>query len=197
METRLNKDLLLKYLAQWNSFLKRKIHCIACGGTAMTLLGVKISTRDIDFMVPDIKEYNYLINTIEQLGYRNVSSYGWARKEDPFRFDLFPGNKIHTTELLENPLKDGRNLLIKEFSHMYVGVLNDYDLIVSKLFRGEQVDFEDTVALAMAHKEQLDMARLEKHFMEMLSYHPVGEGRVKTHWDTFQRRFKEAVSHGQ
>jgi hypothetical protein len=197
MEYRLNQDLLLKHLAQWNSFLKRKVHCIACGGTAMTLLGIKASTRDIDFMVPEIAEYNYLIQTIKQLGYENVSGYGWARKGEPFIFDLFSGNKIFTTELLENPLEKERHTLIKEFSHIYLGALNDYDLIVSKLLRGDGVDFEDTVTLAVAHQQQLNMTKLREHFFEMLSYHSVGEDRVRGHWDTFETRLKEAMSHGQ
>jgi hypothetical protein len=50
MEYRLDRDALLDVLGQWNTFLKRKVHLIACGGTALTLLGVKESTKDIDFM---------------------------------------------------------------------------------------------------------------------------------------------------
>jgi hypothetical protein len=197
MEYRLNQDLLLKHLAQWNSFLKRKVHCIACGGTAMTLLGVKASTRDIDFMLPEMTEYKYLIQILGQLGYVNVSGYGWARKGEPFIFDLFPGKKLFTTELLEDPLQKGRHVLIKEFSHIYLGVLNDHDLIVSKLFRGDAVDFDDAVTLAVAHQRELNITKLREHFFEMLSYHPVGEKRVRPHWETFEKRLKEAMSHGQ
>jgi hypothetical protein len=59
MEYRLNKDSLLDILQQWNQFLRRKVRLIACGGTAMTLLNVKESTKDVDFMVPDAREYAY------------------------------------------------------------------------------------------------------------------------------------------
>jgi hypothetical protein len=38
MEYRLNKDLLLNVLEEWNRFLKRKVHLIACGGTAMDVV---------------------------------------------------------------------------------------------------------------------------------------------------------------
>ena len=162
----------------------------------MTLLGVKASTRDVDFMVPNIREYNYLIKTIERLGYKPVRGHGWARTGEPFIFDLFPGKKIHTAELLVNPLEEGRHTLIKDFSYMYVGVLNDYDLIVSKLFRGDQVDFDDTVSLAAARKDKIDRAKLKEHFFELLSYHPVGEKRVAGHWETFEKRWKEALRHG-
>lgn len=191
MENRLNTDMLLTYLAQWDRFLKRKVHCIACGGTAMTLLGIKASTRDVDFMVPDKKEYDYLTRTISQLGYKNVRGAGWARTGEPFIFDLFAGNHIHTTELLMSPLEEGRHALIKELAHIYVGVLNDYDLIVSKLFRGDAVDFQDTLQLMTEHESRIDLKALREHFFEMLKYHSVGEDRIKGHWDTFETRWKK------
>lgn len=42
MKYRLNKNRLLEILGEWNHFLKRKVHLIACGGTAMTLMWLKI-----------------------------------------------------------------------------------------------------------------------------------------------------------
>ncbi len=48
-------------LRQWNSFLKRKVHPVACGGTALTLMDVKPLTKDVDFLVPVETEYRYLI----------------------------------------------------------------------------------------------------------------------------------------
>ncbi len=61
---RLDKKALLDVLRQWNGFLKRKIHLIACGGTALTLLEIKPSTKDVDFIVPDESEYGYLVKTL-------------------------------------------------------------------------------------------------------------------------------------
>jgi len=52
MEYRLNKQTLTELLGQWNAFLKRKVHLVACGGTALTLMDIKPSTKDVDFMVP-------------------------------------------------------------------------------------------------------------------------------------------------
>jgi hypothetical protein len=34
MEYRLNKQTLTELLGQWNAFLRRKVHLVACGGTA-------------------------------------------------------------------------------------------------------------------------------------------------------------------
>ncbi|MEK6681720.1 MAG: hypothetical protein AABY79_07115 [Nitrospirota bacterium] len=47
MEYRIDKERLLDIISAWDSFLKRRVHLIACGGTALTLLGIKASTKDI------------------------------------------------------------------------------------------------------------------------------------------------------
>ena len=43
MPYRLTKDQLFEVLEEWNRRLKRRVHLIACGGTAMTLLGISAS----------------------------------------------------------------------------------------------------------------------------------------------------------
>jgi len=75
MEYRIDKQGLLDRISAWDSFLKRKVHLIACGGTALTLLGVKDSTKDIDLLVPGEDEHDYLVNILKQLGYKSAS--GW------------------------------------------------------------------------------------------------------------------------
>ena len=184
MEYRLDKDALLTILQQWNSFLKKRVHLIACGGTAMTLLGVKASTKDVDFIVPNMAEYNYLIKTLKSLGYVPGSGSGWIRKEEGFIFDLFPGNKIHTTELLESPLTEGNNKKLYEYSRLYVGILNHYDLILSKLIRYTAVDVEDCEMLVRAKRDEIDIERLIGHYRELASY-DIASDRITKHIDYF------------
>ena len=142
MKYRLNKNRLIEILREWNRFLKRKVHLIACGGTAMTLLGVKPSTKDIDFIAPIANEHDYLTKQLKALGYKQATGSGWKRAGEDFQFDIFRGSRIHTTELLDSPLEEGRHSVLMEFSRLYIGILNDYDLIVSKLMRGTSVDFK-------------------------------------------------------
>jgi hypothetical protein len=171
MEYRLDKNRLLDILGGWNRFLNRKVHLIACGGTAMTLIGVKFSTKDVDFMAPEVTEHDYLIKQLNALGYKQVTASGWKRNGEEFQFDIFRGNRIHTTELLDPPLEEGRHSIFREFSHLYVGILNDYDLISSKLMRGTTVDFEDCLGLAEVRREQIDEYRLRPnidHFLVLL-----------------------------
>jgi len=190
MEYRLDKYRLFEELALWNKFLKRRVHLVACGGTAMTLLEVKSSTRDVDFMIPDPGEYKYLIRQLEDIGYKPTTASGWQRGGDAFRYDIFCGNRIHTTELLRSPLEEGRHTLLQEYSYLYVAVLNDYDLISSKLMRGTNVDFNDCVSLFAAHQGQIDINKLIDHFNELVDY-DVGENRIRPHMDSFMEMLKE------
>ena len=104
MEYFLNKNRLLEILGEWNRFLKRKVHLIACGGTAMTLMGVKSSTKDVDFIAPKVREHDYLTKQLKALGYKQVTDSGWKRAGEDFQFDIFRGNYIHPTFLFNDQL---------------------------------------------------------------------------------------------
>jgi hypothetical protein len=171
-------------------FVKRKVHLIACGGTALTLLSIKSSTKDIDFVVPDEKEYEYLTRTIQQLGYAPVTAAGWGRAGESFVFDLFPGKRIHTTELLESPLEKENHMFFKEYSHLYIGILNYDDLLASKLFRGASVDFEDCLALVKAKHQEINLASFEKKYRELARY-DIAESRVMGHLEHFLKMLKK------
>lgn len=161
----------------------------------MTLSGAKPSTKDVDFMVPVEGEYDYLTKQLKSLGYKNVTGAGWKNEKDGFIFDLFRGKSIHTTELIHSPLDEGMHSVFMEFSHLYIGILNDYDLISSKLMRGTRVDFEDCLKLVDFHREVIDIARLVNHFNELISY-DVSEDRLKSNIDRFLELLKEEGFYG-
>ena len=189
MQYRISKEGLFTELAAWNNFLGRKVYLITCGGTALTLLGVKDSTKDIDFMVPRVKDYSYLMGLLEELGYKSVSGSGWS-KDGGFIFEFYRGNRIHTTELLESPLKAENHILIKEYSRIYLGALNYYDLIISKLFRGTSVDVDDCLALIKAKRKAIDLAKLEGKFLETAKY-DVSEHKIVLNLKHFLERLKK------
>jgi hypothetical protein len=87
MEYRIDKQGLLDRISAWDGFLKRKVHLIACGGTALTLLGVKSSTKDIDLMVPKLDEHEYLVGILKQLGYKSAS--GWGGKGEMVSYSTY------------------------------------------------------------------------------------------------------------
>ena len=184
MKYRLNKQTLLDILSQWNGFLKRKVHLIACGGTALTLMNIKPSTKDVDFLVPDETEYRYLLRILKDLGYKPATGSGWKKQNEHYIFDLFPGKRIHTTELKSSPIEKENHFLFKEFSYLYIGILNDFDLITSKLFRGMSVDFEDCLMLVKARKGKFDLKRFINHYKEIASY-DISEDRIIMNLDRF------------
>jgi hypothetical protein len=181
MEYRIDKQRLIDTIAIWDSYLRRKVHLVACGGTAMTLLGIKDSTKDVDLLVPDEEAYEYLLKTLRDLGYKSVSGHGWAR-DGGFTFDLFKGKRVHTTELLESPLKAGNHVVVKEFNFITLGVLNFCDLVISKLFRGSGVDIDDCLMLLRAKNQEIRMDFLKKRYEETAAY-DISETKVLKNLD--------------
>jgi hypothetical protein len=142
---RLSANDLLDTLDNWNSLMNFRVSLIACGGTALTLLKIKDSTKDIDFIVPMQKEHDRLMKFLRDLGYEEKGG-GLAHDDDPnFIYQFWCGNKVFTTDLLDSPLVPGKNILIKQWSHIYLGALNLNDLIITKMFRGEPVDRDDCI----------------------------------------------------
>lgn len=187
MDNRITKEKLLGILQGWDGFLKRKLNLIACGGTALTLLGIKPSTKDIDFMVPVPKEYDSLIKLLKDLGYKPATGAGWARDEG-FVFDLFRGKSVHTTELLFSPLETGGSIPFRTGTeHIYVGILNFYDIIISKMFRGAPVDTEDCLMLFEAKKGQIDIEKLKSKYMETAHY-DVNPERMMQNLEVFLKK---------
>ena len=148
-------------------------------------------------MCPDDKEYNYLIKILKDLGYKQVNAMRWKRENELFDIDLFPDKKIHTTELLESPLEKGNHIFLQNIGRIYIGILNYYDLISSKLFRGEGVDFEDCLMLAKVKGKEIDKDLLIKRYQELASY-DVSEERIKGHLQSFLVRWeREAKLNGK
>lgn len=192
VEYRINAEELLKTLGAWNALLagRGKIHLIACGGTALTLLGYKASTVDVDFMIPVEKEYQRLVYFLKQAGYEQLSGHRWKRPGEVILFDLFVGNSVYTTTLLDSPLKPGGNRRIKEFKKIYLGVLNPIDLTITKLFRGHEVDFQDCQLLIQ--NEKIDLKVLEERYQETAKYETGEEKMLKT-LKVFLKRIKDKV----
>ena len=189
MEYQLTKNDLLDTLRGWSKFSKRKVRLIACGGTALTLLDIKASTKDIDFMVPDPKEYSYLTKVLSDIGYKQLNPARWQKDNELFEIDLYSGKRIHTTELLASPLEKDNHIFLQSIGRFYLGVLNFYDLISSKLFRGTSVDFEDCLTLARAKAKEIDKKLLIKRYNELASY-DIAEDRIKGHVQSFLDRWE-------
>jgi hypothetical protein len=136
---RLSANDLLDTLDNWNSLMNFRVSLIACGGTAMTLLKIK-----------------------EQGG-------GLAHDDDPnFIYQFWCGNKVFTTNLLHSPLEPGKHIMVKRWSHIYLGALNLTDLIITKMFRGTPVDRDDCIAAFASG--QVNAEQLLERYSEAARY---------------------------
>lgn len=74
--------------------------------------------------------------------------------------------------------------MIKEFSHLYLGILNYYDIIITKLFRSASVDIEDCFSLVKAKQKEIDINRLIERFKKTASF-DVSENAALKNLDNF------------
>lgn len=166
---RLSKNDLLEVLKDWDSCLSGKILLVACGGTALTLLNYKESTRDVDFLIPNPKHYDSILSIIDSLGYKNETGNGYRHPNKPWIFDLFRGQTVFVTELLDPVQEKGNHRVIKEYTRLTLGCLNPEDLIISKMFRGTGVDVDDSIILLKA--EKIDLAYLAQRYKDTGDYY--------------------------
>jgi len=145
-----------------------KVRLIACGGTALTLLNIKESTKDVDFVVPVQTEYKKLLVFLEAIGYREKGG-GLAHPDDPyFLYQFWSGKRVFTIDLLDSPLEEGKHIVIRKYRRIYLGALNLVDLIITKMFRGTSTDLDDCVAVFSTN--EVNAAELLDRYSEAALY---------------------------
>ena len=126
---RVSEKELLGFLDAFDQELGGRIVLIAVGGTAMTLLGLKASTKDIDFNIPseeDYKEFNRI----------------YAKIKPGVKIDSWPSNMIFSEILPEDYVK-ATTLYETGFKKIEIRVLSPIDIICSKISRFNEADMED------------------------------------------------------
>lgn len=166
---RLDVTDLFAVLTEWDEHLHEDVFVAACGGTALTLYGYKESTRDVDLLVPDPAHFQRLIRTITALGYKQSTGSGYRHPQNPWIFDLFRGQTIFQTELLQPVQDNGQHRLVKTFKRIVLACINPDDLIISKMFRGTLVDVQDSIM--MIKSEGVDLIALAERYRETAGYY--------------------------
>ena len=82
------------------------------------------------------------------------------------------------------------HIFVKEFDRIYLGVLNYYDIIISKLFRATAIDIDDCLALVRDKKKDIDFNQLKKRFKETASF-DVSEDKVNKNFEHFLKILKK------
>jgi len=195
VEYRIKTDELARTLEAWDALIpgRQKIRLVACGGTALTLMGYKESTKDVDFLVPETEAYRKLIDFLVKAGYRQETQYGWRRAGEVILFDLYPGKKVYVTELLTSPLDRGGSRKWKAWKKIEVSILNPPDLLISKMFRGTEVDIQDSLLLLSRGK--IDLKKLQERYRETAQY-DISEAKVMKSLERLLERWRE-MRHGK
>ncbi len=68
-------------------------------------------------------------------------------------------------------------VFLKEKFIIYLGILNYYDIVITKLFRGATIDIEDCLALMRYGRQEIDIKLLIRRFQKTASF-DVSEDKV-------------------
>jgi hypothetical protein len=166
---RLSVEDLLQVLFEWDVILSTRVLLVACGGTALTLLELNASTRDVDFLIPREAEYVQLTNMLKELGYRQGTkgANSWLHPQKRYIFDLYLGSTIFQTDLLDPVDDPARHKVIRVMEHVDLAVLNSLDLIISKMFRGTNIGDD---SLILIKRESIPLLELFGRYKETASF---------------------------
>jgi hypothetical protein len=120
----------MEFLEQVDKELKRNIKVIAVGGTAMTLLGLKPSTIDIDFdmTAEDAEELERALKFVPH----------------GFRIDIFRNGLIFSQQLPEDHFS--RSIPIRVLKSIEIYALHPLDIVLTKTGRLNERDLQDIEA---------------------------------------------------
>ena len=161
---RIDKEGLMRLLEEWNVILSRenfKLKLIAIGGTALTLLNLKASTKDIDFTMPlgeDIKKFESLFN---RLKIKHVAMRRF--KAGNFLIDIYYDGQIFTTTFPDDLIKECT--LVHDFGNIQLFALSLYDLIISKIARSSVNDEQDIKTIF--ENKDIDLPKLKKRYQQI------------------------------
>ena len=124
----LDNTKLLDFLLEVDKEITRKVIVVAVGGTAMTLLKTKASTRDVDFTIPS-EFYDGFQNALKTV------THG-------FEVQCWHDGAVFITMLPEDYLK--RSSLVKtKMKNIELRALDPIDIVVTKISRLNDRDIED------------------------------------------------------
>lgn len=111
-------------------------------------------------------------------GYEKRTYLSYKHPERPWIFDLYRGQRVFQTDLLDPVQEEGKHRVVQVFNKLTIGCLNPDDLIISKMFRGDDVDVQDSIRLI--ESENIDLKALGDRYIETAGYYYYPE-KTKVH----------------
>ncbi len=162
----IDRNKLVRWLKSVDRKLHRKITLIAVGGTAMTLLGLKSSTRDVDFCLKSEEKKDF------------------AKASDKkFKVDIFTDGYIFSEQLPADYSEKSKEII--RMKNIDLKALDPIDIIITKAARFNARDEEDIEALS----KYADKDELLKRFNEVLKSYSGKEEHYAYHMEIVIKRF--------
>lgn len=164
------KNDLIKWLREIDGKLGRPITLIAVGGTAMTLLNLKESTKDIDFCIKseDSGRFKKLV------------------KGAKFKVDIFTDGFIFSEQLPDDYVDISTKYKEVDFNNITLKMLNPLDIIITKAARYNERDEEDIATLVKT--KQIDKNKLMKRFKDVLKTYAGSEENYEHNFKVILKR---------
>jgi predicted nucleotidyltransferase len=166
---------LYELLRSLSPYLEHSVPFYALGGTALTILGIKASTLDVDIAISTKKDYEAIHSLFEKIGFKKLGVLRYQTQEGLF-FDLFQAPDILGTVLL--PDFTEKATFIRTIGSIELYTLGLEDIIITKLARGDSRDFDDIKsildtqsvalpALVFCYKETMETS-IVAHYQQKL-----------------------------
>ncbi len=162
----IGRNELVKWLRSIDRKLHKKLTLIAVGGTAMTLLDLKSSTRDVDFC----------LRSEDKMEFEKVLD----RK---FKVDIFTDGYIFSEQLPNDYSEKSKEIV--RMKNITLKSLSPVDVIITKAARFNARDEEDIEALS----RYVDKDELIRRFNEVLKSYSGKEEDYQYHMEIILKRF--------
>ena len=162
----IDKNDLVKWLQKVDKDLKKHILVVAVGGTAMTLLGLKSSTVDVDFCV-NSKDKEDLEAAIS----------------GTFKVDIFVDGYIFSEQLPDDYMSKAKEII--EMKNITLKALSPTDIIITKAARLNARDEEDIEALS----KHVDKEILVKRFKIVVKTYAGSEKQYNENFNHILKMF--------
>lgn len=160
----LSARAVFDFLSEVERSLEGPVKLVGAGGTALTLLGVKPSTIDIDFTGPK----------------DSIAAFRAALEKTPhgFKVDLWADGQVFSQFLPADYLK--RSRAIRRIGRISLRALDPVDIVVTKAGRLDDRDERDirdcarhfklTKAKVLARAAEVEYAGREERYRERIEY---------------------------
>ncbi|NQU78952.1 hypothetical protein HQ545_04250 [Candidatus Woesearchaeota archaeon] len=183
------KNLKITDLPDLETFLQliadldEELELFAIGGTAMVLKGIKESTKDIDFLTDASYDKINRMFTMAGLAEKSRSQLVniWYMKD--VRIDIFYGEFILGISLPDDWKELSEH--VKTIGRLKLYILNWYDIIITKISRAEERDYQDI--LVIMKSQNIDFNKLKKR------YYALAEGAIISAHDEKFRHLERQI----